>query len=448
MNVLRRLIPVVMMAVPLFGVAANEKDSVAVGSVIDEVIWVVGDEAILRSDVEAMRMQSALEGVKWSGNPDCIIPEQIAVQKLFKHQAAIDSIEVTDADVAQEVEQQINYWLDMVDGSRERLEEYKHQPLSQIRNDLRDELKDRQMVQRMKRKLVEDISVTPAEVRRYFKDMPLDSLPFVPTEVEVQIIQMTPRIEVEELNRVKDELRDYTDRVNKGEASFQTLARLYSEDPGTARRGGELGLVGRGTLDPAFATVAFNLTDPKKVSKIVESVNVRHILRKPVVSDEAVERALGRLDSIADDIRAGKFTFEEAAPVISDDKDTRNSKGLMSTNMMQTGHTSSRFQMQDLPPEIAKVVDTLQVGQISKSFKMINQRGKTVCVIAKLKNRIEGHKATMTEDFQVLKDMVEKKRQEERIHQWVVDKIKNVYTRLNDDYKDCQFEFEGWVKSN
>ena len=445
MNVLRRLIPVVMMAVPLFGVAANEKDSVAVGSVIDEVIWVVGDEAILRSDVEAMRMQSAMEGVKWSGNPDCIIPEQIAVQKLFKHQAAIDSIEVTDADVAQEVEQQ-------------------HQPLSQIRNELRDELKDRQMVQRMKRKLVEDISVTPAEVRRYFKDMPLDSLPFVPTEVEVQIIQQTPRIEVEELNRVKDELRDYTDRVNKGEASFQTLARLYSEDPGTARRGGELGLVGRGTLDPAFATVAFNLTDPKKVSKIVESefgfhiiqliekrgekVNVRHILRKPVVSDEAVERALGRLDSIAADIRAGKFTFEEAAPVLSDDKDTRNSKGLMSTNMMQTGHTSSRFQMQDLPPEIAKVVDTLKVGQISQSFKMINQRGKTVCVIAKLKNRIEGHKATMTEDFQVLKDMVESKRQEERIHQWVVDKIKNVYTRLNDDYKDCQFEFEGWVKSN
>ena len=433
MNVLKRLIPVVMMAIPLFGVAANEKDSVAVGSVIDEVIWVVGDEAILRSDVESMRMQAALEGMKWSGNPDCIIPEQIAVQKLFKHQAAIDSIEVTDADVAQEVEQQINYWLDMVDGSRERLEEYKHQPLSQIRNELRDEMKDRQMVQRMKRKLVEDISVTPA-----------------------------PRIEIEELNRVKDELRDYTDRVNKGEASFQTLARLYSEDPGTSRRGGEVGLAGRGTLDPAFATVAFNLTDPKKVSKIVESefgfhiiqliekrgekVNVRHILRKPVVSEEAVERALGRLDSIADDIRAGKFTFEEAAPILSDDKDTKNSKGLMSTNMMQTGHTSSRFQMQDLPPEIAKVVDTLKVGEISKSFQMINQRGKTVCVIAKLKNRIEGHKATMTEDFQVLKDVVQNKRQEECIHQWVVDKIKNVYTRLNDDYKDCQFEFEGWIK--
>ena len=438
-----------------------DSDSVSIGTVIDEVIWVVGDEAILKSDVEMMRMQAAMEGVKWSGDPDCTIPEQIAVQKLFKHQAIIDSIEVTDADVAQEVEQQINYWLEMVDGSRERLEEYKHQPLSQIRNDLREEMKDRQMVQQMKRSLVGDISVTPAEVRRYFKDMPQDSIPFVPTEVEVQIIQQTPRIEPEELNRVKDELREYTDRVNKGEASFQTLARLYSEDPGTARRGGELGLTGRGTLDPAFATVAFNLTDPKKVSKIVESefgfhiiqliekrgdkVNVRHILRKPVVSDDAIEKAILRLDSIANDIRDGKFTFDDAT-ALSDDKDTRNSKGLMSTSMMQTGYTSSKFRMQDLPSEIAKAVDTLEVGEISRAFQMINQRGKTVCVIAKLKNRIPGHKATIADDFQVLKDVVLQKRQNECIHQWVVDKIKNTYTRLNDDYKDCEFEYEGWFK--
>ena len=476
MNIFKKTIPFMIVAIPLLGMASasmpaypaypemaaqSDSDSVRLGTVIDEVIWVVGDEAILKSDVEQMRMQAALEGVKWSGDPDCTIPEQIAVQKLFKHQAIIDSIEVTDADVAQEVEQQINYWLEMVDGSRERLEEYKHQTLSQIRNDLRDEMKDRQMVQKMKQKLVEDIAVTPAEVRRYFKDMPQDSIPFVPTEVEVQIIQRTPQVEVDELNRVKNELREYTERINKGEASFQTLARLYSEDPGTARRGGELGLAGRGTLDPAFATVAFNLTDPKKVSKIVESefgfhiiqriekrgekVNVRHILRKPVVSDDAIEKALARLDSIADDLRAEKFTFEQAVPVFSDDKDTRNSKGLLSTSM-QTGRISSRFQMQDLPPEIAKAVDTLQVGEISNAFQMINQRGKTVCVIAKLKNRIVGHKATITEDFQVLKDVILQKRQNERIHQWVVDKIKSVYTRLNDDYKDCHFEYEGWLK--
>ena len=448
-----------LLALPLLA-NAQKKDSI--GTIVDEVVWVVGDDAILRSDVEAMRMQAAMEGVKWSGNPDCTIPEQIAVQKLFKHQAQIDSIEVTDADVAQEVEQQISYWLEMVDGSRERLEEYKHQNLQQIRADLREEMKDRQMVQKMRQKLVEDISVTPAEVRRYFSNIPQDSVPFVPTEVEVQIVQLTPKIDAEEVNRVKDELRSYTDRVNKGETRFQTLAQLYSEDPGSARRGGELGLMGRGTLDPAFAQVAFNLTDPKKVSKIVESefgyhiiqliekrgdkVNVRHILRKPVVSDEAVQRSIARLDSIADDLRAEKFSFEDAASLISDDKDTRNAKGLLSTDMMKTGKTSSKFRMQDLPPEIAKAVDTLKVGEISKAFQMINQRGKTVCVIAKLKSRTDGHRATVTEDFQILKDVVLNKRREDRIHQWVVDKIKNTYTRLNDDYKDCEFEFEGWKK--
>ena len=431
-------------------------------SVIDEVIWVVGDEAVLKSDVEALRMQAAMEGVKWSGDPDCTIPEQIAVNKLFLHQADIDSIEVTEADVAQEVEQQISYWLEMVDGSRERLEEYKHQSISQMRQELRQELRDRQKIQKMKRKLVEDISVTPADVRRYFNSLPADSLPYVPTEVEVQIVTFTPRIAPEEINRVKDELRDYTERVTKGETSFQALARLYSEDPGSARQGGELGLMGRATLDPAFAAVAFNLTDPKKISKIVESefgfhiiqlvekrgdkVNVRHILKKPVVSDEAIEHAIGRLDSLATEIRKEQFTFEEAASLLSDDKDTRNNKGLMSNTNMQTGRISSRFQMQDLPQEVAKVVDTMQVGQISSAFKMINQRGKTVCAIVKLKNRVEGHKASITEDFQVMKDVVLAKRNEECIHQWVVDKIKSVYTRLNENYRDCKFEYEGWFK--
>ena len=459
MSIIKKVMTLALFALPMVA-NAEKKDSI--GTIVDEVVWVVGDEAILRSDVETMRMQAAMEGVKWSGNPDCTIPEQIAVQKLFKHQAQIDSIEVTDADVAQDVEQQIAYWLEMVDGSRERLEEYKHQNLTQIRADLRDEMKDRQMVQKMKQKLVEDITVTPAEVRRYFSALPQDSLPFVPTEVEVQIVQLTPKIEVEELNRVKEELRNYTERVNKGETRFQTLAQLYSEDPGSARRGGELGLMGRGTLDPAFAAVAFNLADPKKVSKIVESefgfhiiqliekrgdkVNVRHILRKPVVSQDAVDRAIARLDSIAADIRAEKFSFEDAASLISDDKDTRNAKGLLSTDQMRTGKTSSKFRMQDLPAEIAKAVDTLKVGEISGAFQMINQRGKTVCVIAKLKSRTDGHRAKITEDFQIMKDEVLNKRREERIHQWVVDKIKSTYTRLNDDYKDCTFEYEGWIK--
>ena len=433
-------------------------DSTAV-SVIDEVVWVVGDEAILKSDIEQMRLQAAQEGVRFNGNPDCAIPEKIAVQKLFLHQAVIDSVEVTESEISSGIDQQIDAWTQMA-GSREKLEEYKKQSVSQMRAQLHDDYRDRMMVQKMQQKLVEDLKVTPAEVRRYFRDLPQDSLPFVPTEVEVQIITQTPRIEIEEINRVKDELREYTERVQKGEASFATLARLYSEDPGTARNGGELGYTGRGVLDPAFAAVAFNLTDPKKVSKIVESefgyhiiqlidkrgdkVNVRHILRKPVVSDEAIEKGLAVLDSIGDDLRAAKFTFEEAAAYVSDDKDTRSNHGLMA-NTSESGRTS-KFRMQDLPQDVARVVDTMAVGSISKSFVMVNERGKTVCAIVKLKSRTEAHKATVTEDFQVMKDVVLNKLREEKIHKWVVDKIKATYVRINENYRDCDFEYQGWIR--
>lgn len=428
-------------------------------NVVDEVIWVVGDEPILKSEVEAMRMQAAQEGTRWNGDPDCVIPEQLAVQKLFLHQAAIDSVEVTEADVQGQVDNYVEYWIQQA-GSREKLEEYKKQSISQIRNELHDIVHDQMTTQKMREKLVENIKVTPGEVRRYFKDMPQDSIPFVPTEVEVQIITQTPRIEQEEINRVKDELRSFTDRINKGETSFSTLARLYSEDPGSARSGGEIDYAGRTTFDPAFANVAFNLTDPKKVSKIVESefgfhiiqlidkrgdkIKVRHILLKPRISDKAVSSSLARLDSIRTDITKGLFTFEEGATVISDDKDTRNNHGLMS-NIMGSARTS-KFRMQDLPSEVAKVVDTMKVGEISAPFSMINDRGKTVCAIVKLKNRVDGHKATITEDFQVMKDLVLGKRREEKLHEWVADKIKTTYVRINDRYKDCKFEYQGWIK--
>lgn len=428
-------------------------------NVVDEVIWVVGDEPILKSEVEAMRMQAAQEGTRWNGDPDCVIPEQLAVQKLFLHQAAIDSVEVTEADVQGQVDNYVEYWIQQA-GSREKLEEYKKQSISQIRNELHDIVHDQMTTQKMREKLVENIKVTPGEVRRYFKDMPQDSIPFVPTEVEVQIITQTPRIEQEEINRVKDELRSFTDRINKGETSFSTLARLYSEDAGSARSGGEIDYAGRTTFDPAFANVAFNLTDPKKVSKIVESefgfhiiqlidkrgdkIKVRHILLKPRISDKAVSSSLARLDSIRTDITKGLFTFEEGATVISDDKDTRNNHGLMS-NIMGSARTS-KFRMQDLPPEVARVVDTMKVGEISAPFSMINDRGKTVCAIVKLKNRVDGHKATITEDFQVMKDLVLGKRREEKLHEWVVDKIKTTYVRINDRYKDCKFEYQGWIK--
>ena len=370
--------------------AQAQNDSL--NAIVDEVIWVVGDEAILKSDVEAMRLEGHQNGLRWAGDPDCSIPEQIAVQKLFLNQAITDSIEVTESEISLGVEQYLEQMISVI-GSREKLEEYHKKNMSQIRADLRESYRERQMVQGMQQKLTKDITVSPAEVRRYFRDLPQDSLPFVPTEVEVQIITLMPRVEQEEINRVKEELRDYTDRINKGESTFQTLARFYSEDPESARRGGEMDYMGRGVLDPAFANVAFGLTDPKKVSKIVESefgfhiiqlidkrgekIKVRHILRKPVISEEAVTKAINRLDTIANDIKAGTvpealkpyfkaetFTFEDAVSIYSDDKDTRNNNGLMA-NVTQEGRTS-RFKMAELPSEVAKAIEHLQIGEISE----------------------------------------------------------------------------------
>lgn len=437
----------------------QQEQSVPENSVIDEVIWVVGDEPILKSDVEAMRMQGLAEGISFGSDPDCTIPEQLAVQKLFLHQAQIDSVDVPEADIVAGVNQQINRWIEAA-GSQEKLEEYRKQSINDMREQLHDEFQNQQLIQKMKQKIVENVKVSPADVRAYFRNIPEDSIPFVPTEVEVQILAITPKVKQAEITRIKDQLRNFTQRINSGETTFATLARLYSEDTESARQGGELGYMGRGLLDPAFASVAFNLTDPKKVSKIVESdfgyhiiqlidkrgdkINCRHILLKPKVSAEEVDAAIHRLDSIATDIHNAKFTFEQAVAFISDDKDTKNNQGLMS-NSTADGMTS-RFKMKELPSEVARVVDTMKVGELSAPFQMINNKGKTVVAIVRLKSRTEGHKATISEDFQVMKDVVLNKEREKTINAWVADKIKHTYVRMSDRYKNCNFQYQGWVK--
>ena len=427
-------------------------------NVIDEVVWVVGDEAILKSEVEEARMSASYEGRKFDRDPNCVIPEEIAVQKLFLHQAALDSIEVAESEVIQRVDYMTNMYIANI-GSREKMEEYFNKTSSQIRETLRDNAREGLKVQKMQQKLVGEIKITPAEVRRYFKDLPQDSIPYIPTQVEVQIITQQPKVPLEEIEDVKKRLREYTDRVNKGE-SFSMLARLYSEDRGSAMNGGELPFYGRGQLDPAFANVAFNLQDPNKISKIVESemgfhiiqlmekrgdrIKARHILLKPHIPEEALKAANERLDSIADDIRNNKFSFEEAASVLSQDKDTRNNHGLLPN----PNNNTSRFEMQELPPEIAKMVDKMKVGEISEAFTMIAQAtGKEQCVIVKLKSRTNGHKATISDDYQSLKSIVMEKRRDEMLDKWIREKQKHTYVRIKDNWKhNCTFKYPGWVK--
>lgn len=434
----------------------------AQNNVIDEVVWVVGDEAILKSDVENERLNAQYENRRFDGDPYCVIPEELAVQKLFLHQAEIDSVEVSDQEVIQRVEQRTSWLIDQF-GSKEKLEEYYNKSYTQIREMLRDNIREGMRVQQMQQKIIGDIKLTPAEVRNYFSKLPKDSIPFVPTQVEVQIIELMPKISEKEIERVKAQLREYADRVNKGETSFSILARFYSQDPGTAARGGEGGFTGRGELVPEFANVVFNLTDPKKVSKVFETefgyhiaqliekrgdrVNYRHILLRPEVDKKDIDAALARLDSIGDDIRKAKFSFDDAATWLSQDKDTRNNHGLLANPQNST----SRFEMQQLASlisqDVAKVVEKMQIGEISKAFTMINSKGKEVCAIVKLKNRIDGHKATITEDYQRLKSMVTAKRSEEKIQKWIVEKQKNTYVRINPSWRNCDFKYPGWIKN-
>ena len=313
-------------------------------------------------------------------------------------------------------------------------------------------------MQEVQRNLVKDVKITPSEVRKYFSRLPDDSIPFIPLQVEAQIITLNPRIPQQEIDNIKARLRDYSDRIMRGESDFSTLAILYSED-GSARMGGEIGFLGKAELDPAYANVAFKLTDTKKVSKIVESefgyhiiqliekrgdrINTRHILLKPHVSDKDLTDALNRLDSLRTDIMDNKFTFDDAAAVVSQDKDTRNNKGIM----VNQNTATTRFEMSQLPQEVAKEIDKMKVGEISKPFIMMDRaKGKEIVAIVRLRNRIEGHKANMSDDYQELKSIVEAEKKNEIINNWIKKKQSETYIRINDGWRNCDFQYDGWIK--
>ena len=341
-------------------------------------------------------------------------------------------------------------------GSREKLEEYYEKTITQMREELRETVRDRMIVEKMQEHLFGNIKLTPAEVRRRYAQMSEEDIPFVPTQVEIQIITQQPEIPIEEIERVKEELREYTERVNSGEAQFSTLAVFYSQDPESARRGGELNAFGRGEMVPEFSTAAFNLTEPNKISKIVETefgfhiiqliekrgdrVRARHILRKPEVPVESMQESLAKLDSIAAEIRSGNISFEEAV-AYSADKNTRKNFGLMSNEMT----LSSRFELQELPQEVAKTIYEMKVGEVSAPFAMIDTKtGKEICAIVRLKTRIDGHKATPTEDFQVVTDVLIAKMKEEKLEAWIKEKQKTTYVRINENWRSCEFQYPGW----
>ena len=430
-------------------------------NVVDEVAWIVGDEAIFRSDIEEQYQQMKSEGVSIQGDPYVVIPEQIAVEKLFLHQAKIDTIDVPESSVRAMVDQRLNYFVNQL-GSKEKVEEFFHKSMPVLRESLVDMMRNNSIVQQVQRNLTEGVTATPNEVRKFFDSLSADSVPYVPMQVEVQLVTLNPNIPRQEIEDVKARLREYSDRVNNGEAEFSTLAIMYSED-GSAMQGGELGFNGRAAWVPEFANVAFNLTDPKKVSRIVETeygyhiiqliakrgdqVNVRHILLTPKVSQKDLTDATNRLDSIRKEIVGGAFTFEEAAGYISQDKDTRNNKGVMTNNNEYSNlYRSSKFEMQDLPAEIARQVEKMNPGDVSQAFIMKNNNHKDVAAIVKLSNRIPGHRANLSDDYNLIKKMYENHKKDQIIKDWLEKKIKETYVRIEPGWQSDEFRYEGWIK--
>ena len=451
----------IAIAVSFFGTAAASAQSMSKSGVIDEIVWIVGDEAILLSEVESQYRTMQTQGERINGDPYCVIPEQLAIQKLFLNQAVIDSVTVTDSEVLSNVENRINYFINAI-GSREKVEEYFDMPIARLREELTVNIHDQLVVEAMQNKLVKDIKVTPADVRRFYANYPSDSLPYIPVQVEVQIIRVNPFIPQQEIDDIKARLREYSDRVTRGDVEFSTLAVLYSEDPNSARRGGDLGFFSRGEMVPEFSAVAFSLNDPKKVSKIVETefgyhiiqfverrgdrINCRHILLRPRPSNEELKNTVARMDTLRKDILDGVVTFDDAVQYVSQDKETRNNKGLMFINSDAVTMTT-KFRMDQLPQDIAKVVDKMEVGEISEPFVMIDQKlGKEVVAIVKLRARISGHKANISNDFQTLKAIVEEHKRSERIDSWIREKQKTTYIRIKEGWDDCEFMYDGWIK--
>ena len=430
---------------------------IAQDNVIDEVIWIVGEEAILRSEVEEERLRAQYEGQPIAGDPYCVIPEQLAIQKLFLHQAELDSIEVNESSVSSQVDMRMNYYISQI-GSKEKMEEYFRKTSSEIREEMMTMVRNQMIIQQMQAKLTENINPTPAEIRRYYNSLPLDSIPMVPAQVEVQILSIEPTVPLEETERIKTRLREFTERVHSGNADFGMLARLYSEDVESAKRGGELGFVGKGQLVSEFANVAFNLTDPKRVSRIVQTeygyhiiqliekkgdrINCRHILLKPRVSVDDKVRAVERLDSIRGLVVDSGMPFELAVAQFSEDKNTMMSGGTM-TNM-NTG--ASKFEYQDLPAEIAKQIYVLKEGEVSQPFAMVDRtKNKEICAIVRLKSKRDAHKANLVDDFQVIRDMYAQKLSGELIDKWIRDKQQEIYVSIDPAWRGCDFQYPGWV---
>lgn len=430
--------------------------SFAQDKVVDQIVAIVGSNIVLKSDIEKMYIDQQAQGVTSDGDMKCEILENFLVDKLLIAEAELDTlIEVTPSQVNQQMDAQIQTYLAYF-GSEEAVENYFKKPITSIKAEMQEVIRNQLLSSQMQQKIVQDVTATPSEVRNFYRNLPESEIPVIPTQFEYAQITMRPEVSLEEENRVKAELRELKKRIENG-SSFAAMAVLYSEGP-SANNGGEIGYNGRAELDPEYAAAAFNLKEGQ-VSNVVKSefgyhiiqlidrqgekVNTRHILMKPKVSAEAKEQALERLDSLANMIRKKEIPFAEAARLFSTDKTTRNNGGIAINQ--NTG--SSKFTLEELGGDVSKILTDLKINEISDPFETVDQESRqTVFKIVKLADKTEGHTANLQNDYQRIADLFLAQKKEKTLKKWIADKQADTYIRIDDTYANCNFEFNNWIK--
>lgn len=420
--------------------------------VIDKIVAVVGNNIIMQSDIEEQYMQYRMQGgIKGSASSiRCEILEDMLFRKLMLNQAELDSITVSDEQIDSEVDRYIRYYLSQF-GSQEKLEKYYDKPMKDIKNDLRDMLKEKQLMEEVQRKIVEGVNATPSDVREFYNNIPKDSIPMVSAQYEIAELVKKPPITLDEKLAVKERLYGLRSRILKGER-FSTMALLYSEDPGSAKKGGELGFKGRGELVPEFEAAAFALKDGE-ISEVVETeygyhiiqlierrgdyINVRHILLTVKVSPEALQTAYNELEYIADLIRKDSITFDEAVKVHSDEDDKTNGGYLINP---VTGGTL--FAAEDLDQQVSVVINRLQVGEVSDPVPMKTKNDKDAYRLLIIKKKTTPHRANLKEDYALIQQWTMQKLRQDAINKWIDAKSSKAYVKISDDYKDCDFNFD------
>ena len=440
----------------LMGFVAISNQTNAQDKVVDQIISVVGKNIILKSDIENMFQQQQAQGITTEGDMKCEILENLLVEKLLLAEAELDTtIIVSDSQINQSLEQRIQYFISHL-GSEKEVEAYFKKSIIELKADMQDVIKNQQMTQQMQGKIMDKVTVSPAEVRLHFKNLPAAEIPQIDAQIEYAQIVVQPTISLEEEDRIKSTLRELKRRIESGESSFATMAVMYSEDA-SAKDGGALDYMGRGNLDPAYAAAAFNLKGDK-VSNVVKSdfgyhliqvidrkgeqLKTRHIIMMPKVTPLALEKAFSQIDSIADFIRKGTFKFEEAALRYSYDKNSRNNGGVVINP--ETGE--SKWKLTELEPDVSKIIPKMNINEISKPFLTLDDKQRQVYKIVKLISKTSPHAANLRDDYVELSNMYMASKKEKEMDGWIRDKQLGTYVSIDPTYTNCNFKYKGWIK--